>query len=205
MKHTVLLADDHPLLRRGLAELINAQPDLQVIGEVGRGDEVLTCAELARADLLVLDLSLPGLSGIEVLRRVRAALPKLKVVVLSMYAEEQYAPQVLSEGAGAFVSKSEPAEEFLRVIRHVIRHGRCVPEALALADIPDKPLHTRLSAREHQVFTLLYQGKTVSEIAAELDVAASTVSNQLAKIKEKLHARSVGEIVAYAHRAGLVD
>lgn len=204
MKHTILLADDHPLLRRGLAELINSQSDLAVVGEAHRGDEVLAHPELSRTDLLVLDLSLPGLSGIEVLRRVRQSHPKLRVVVLTMYAEEQYAPQVLSEGAAAFVSKSEPAEEFLRIVRHVLRHGRYVPEALALSSIPDKPLHTRLSAREHQVFTLLYQGKTVSEIAAELDVAASTVSNQLSKIKEKLHARTVGEIVAYAHRAGLV-
>lgn len=205
LKHSIFLADDHPLLRRGLAELINEQADLQVIGEAGRGDETLAAAELARTDLLVLDLSLPGMTGIEVLRRVRQTLPKLRVVVLTMYAEEQYAPQVLAEGAAAFVSKSAPSEELLRVIRHVLRHGRLVPESLSLAAIPDKPLHTRLSAREHQVFTLLYQGKTVSEIAAELDVAPSTVSNQLAKIKEKLHARSIGEIVAYAHRAGLVD
>lgn len=203
-KHTILLADDHPLLRRGLAELINAQSDLEVLGEVGRGDAVLDHPLIAKVDLLVLDLSLPGASGIEVLRRAHKSLPKMKVVVLTMYAEEQYAPQVLAEGAAAFVSKSEPAEEFLRIVRHVLRHGRYVPEALALKDIPEKPLHTRLSAREHQVFTLLYQGRTVSEIAAELDVAPSTVSNQLAKIKEKLHARSIGEIVAYAHRAGLV-
>ncbi|MBL8678728.1 MAG: response regulator transcription factor [Myxococcales bacterium] len=203
MKHAIFLADDHPLLRKGLCELINAQPDMTVVGEAARGDEVLA-RDLGHVSVLLLDLSLPGVSGLDVLRALHKHNPKLHVVVLTMYSEEQYAAQVLAEGAAAFVSKSAPPDDLLAILRHVLRHGRYLPESLALADVPDKPLHTRLSAREHQVFTLLYQGKTVSDIAVELAVAPSTVSNHLAKIKEKLHARTIGEIVAYAHRAGLV-
>jgi|LNFM01.2.fsa_nt_gb DNA-binding NarL/FixJ family response regulator len=203
MKRAVFLADDHPLLRKGLRELVNAQPDLQVVGEAGRGDEVLA-RDLSHVEVLLLDLSLPGASGLDVLRALRKYAPKLLIVVLTMYSEEQYAAQVLSEGAAAFVSKSAPPDDLLMILRHVLRHGRYVPDSLMQSSLPDKPLHTQLSAREHQVFTLLYQGKTVSDIAAELAVAPSTVSNHLAKIKEKLHARSIGEIVAYAHRAGLV-
>lgn len=205
MRSTIFLADDHPIVRHGLAQLINDQLDLCVIGEAATGDEVLASAECARADLLVLDLSLPGTKGVDVLRVLRKRLPKLKIVVLSMYPEEQYAPQLLAEGAAAYVSKALPPAEFLAIVRRVLRFGRAVPDELAKATSTGKPLHASLSAREYQVFTLLYQGKTISEIAAELGVSVSTASNHFHKVKEKLHARSVADVVAYAIRAGLVD
>lgn len=205
MRATIFIADDHPIVRHGLAQLINDQLDMQVIGEAATGDEALASKECARADLLVLDLSLPGTRGVDVLKTLRRTTPKLKIVVLSMYPEEQYAPQLLAEGAAAYVSKSLPPAQFLDVLRVVLRTGRYVSPAIERPVVADRPLHASLSAREYQVFTLLYQGKTVSEIAAELDISVSTTSNHLSKVKEKLHARSVGEIVAYAIRAGLVD
>ncbi len=210
MRHRVFLADDHPIVRHGLQQLLDNQLDLTVVGQAANGLDVLSEPHKESWDVLVLDLSLPGVSGVEVLRKLRAQHPKLKVVILSMYPEEQYATQMISEGASAYVSKSLPPEEFLSILRHVLRYGRYVSDAVPLDCKPKgkqeaKPLHTTLTAREYQVFTLIYQGKLVTEVAAVLAVSASTVSNHLARIKEKLAVHSVGEVVAYAHRAGLID
>lgn len=210
MRHRVFLADDHPIVRHGLQQLLDNQFDLTVVGQAENGLDVLSQPHKENWDVLVLDLSLPGVSGVEVLRKLRRDHPKLKVVILSMYPEEQYAAQMLAEGASAYVSKSLPPEEFLSILRHVLRFGRYVSEAVPLESKAKtagetKPLHSSLTAREYQVFTLIYQGKTVTEVAAELAVSASTVSNHLARIKEKLVVHSVGEVVAYAHRAGLID
>ncbi|MFO0626112.1 MAG: response regulator transcription factor [Polyangiales bacterium] len=144
------------------------------------------------------------MSGMEVLRRVRAETPSLRVLVLSMYAEEQYAPRLLAEGAAGYVSKDDPPAEVLAAIR-AVAGGRVWFSAELLARAgkggPDVP-HERLSAREYQVFTLLAAGRSVSEIAAELNVTGSTVSNHVAKVREKLGARTNGEVIRYAHRAG---
>lgn len=206
----IFIADDHPIVREGLRKLIEEQPDMQVVGEASDGRQVLQQAAGARWDLLILDLSLPRVNGIEVLRRLRVDMPALRVVVLSMYPEDQYALRMIEEGAVAYLSKTLPSEELLPALRAAACGAtllsRNVTEQLQLQKGRDRggPPHAALSAREHQVFTLLFQGRLVSEIAAELDISGSTVSNHVAHIKEKLGARSIGEIVGYAHRAGLL-
>lgn len=205
----VFLADDHSIVREGLRKLIEQDGDMTVVGEAADGRAVLSAPSRESWDLLVLDLSLPKVGGVEVLRRLREELPRLKTVVLSMYPEDQYGLRLLKEGAAAYISKDTDSAELVRAIRVVAAGGTYLSEGLAQqmrlggAARAEAP-HTTLSAREHQVFTLLFQGRAVSDIAAELALSVSTVSNHVARIKEKLGARTIAEIVTYAHRAGLV-
>ena len=204
----VFLADDHALVRLGLRQLLEREADVEVVGEAEDGRRVLQADGQDDWDVLVLDVSLPRVGGIEVLRRLRAERPRLRIIMLSMYPEDQYASRMVALGAAAYLAKDRRPDEVLAAIR-AVHAGRPWPTAAAAPAAPldvseDRAPHARLTAREYQVFTLLFQGSTVSEIAAELDLRASTVSNHVAHIKEKLGARSVAEIVGYAHRAGLV-
>lgn len=205
----IFLADDHAIVRQGLRRLIEQQADMIVVGEAGDGRAVLLAEGRETWDLLILDLSLPKVNGMEVMQRLRAELPRLRIVVLSMYPEDQYGLRLIQQGAAAYLSKDLDATDLLQALRVVAAGGTYLSPGLTeqiRRSGPEggRPPHTQLTAREHQVFTLLFQGRTVSEIAAELDLSASTVSNHVAKIKDKLGARSIGEIVSYAHRAGLV-
>jgi DNA-binding NarL/FixJ family response regulator len=202
----IFLADDHPLVRQGLRRAIEAQPDMSVVGEASDGWQVLQAENRDAWDVLVLDLSLPRISGMEVLRRLRIELPNLPILVLSMYSEEQYASRLLAEGAAGYLSKDQDPAEVLAAIRTVAA-GRTSFSSEVLSQLrrgqPERP-HERLSAREFQVFMQLIAGRSVSDIASELNVSGSTVSNHVMKIREKLGARTVGEIIRYAHQVGLL-
>jgi len=206
----VFIADDHAIVRHGLRELLTSTNDMRVVGECTDGRQLLNQAATLDCDVLVLDLSLPRVSGPEVLRRLRQLRPTLPVLVLTMYPEDQYAVALLRNGASAYLCKDRPSHELLEAIRRVAAGRTYFTETIAqqLITTPgadEGPPHAKLSAREHQVFTLIIQGRTSSEIAAELDLTAGTVSNHLAKIKDKLGAHSVAEVVRYAYRAGLID
>lgn len=205
----VFLVDDHAVLRAGLSAMLESTGEMKVVGQAGDGNEALNAEALLTCDVLVLDFSLPRISGSEVLRRVRARRPELPVLVLSMYPEDQLGLQVLRDGASAYLSKSRSPEELLSAIRRIARGGTYLTDTLAAqaAQGPrDKEAapHAQLSPREHQVFMLLLQGRTASDIAAELDLHSSTVSNNIRRIKEKLRVQTQGEIVAYGHRFGLI-
>ena len=203
----VFIADDHAIVRHGLRQLIETQPDMAVVGEASDGRQVLLAEGKQDWDILLLDLSLPRVNGIEVLRRLRGEQPSLRVVALSMYPEEQYADRLLGEGAVAYLSKEQSPQELLAVLRQVARGGGPARRAAAQparAEGAAAP-HEALSAREYQIFTLILQNRRVTEIAAELDLSVSTVSNHLTHVKEKLGVRSVGEIISYGHRVGLIS
>ncbi|MFO0552523.1 MAG: response regulator transcription factor [Polyangiaceae bacterium] len=206
----VFIADDHAIVRQGLRNIIEAAGDMQVVGEAADGHALLARSTAADEwDVLILDLSLPKVSGIAALERLRVSHPKLAIVVLSMYGEEQYGASALKAGAAAYLSKDRSGDELLAAIRKVAKGGRYVTETvadqLAAGATGDKLPHERLTAREYQVFLLLVHGRTVSEVAAELDVTAGTVSGHLMKVKEKLGAKSVPEILRYAARVGLIE
>jgi DNA-binding NarL/FixJ family response regulator len=206
----VFIADDHAIVRHGLRQLIGGADDMRVVGEARDGRELLTAVETDASDVLVLDLSMPKVSGLEVLKRLQETKPKLKVVVLSMYAEEQYALPVMRAGAAAYLSKDRPGEELMAAIRRVARGGTYLTETVAdqvlrASSRSEKPPHESLTAREYQIFTLIIHGRSVSEIAAELDLTAGTVSGHLQKVKTKLGSPSIAEIVSYAHRMGIID
>jgi DNA-binding NarL/FixJ family response regulator len=206
----VFIADDHAIVRHGLRELVASTPDMKVVGEASDGRQLLNAAPTLDCDVVILDLSLPKVNGPEVLKRIKEMRPSLNILVLTMYPEDQYAVALLRNGASAYLCKDRPSTELLEAIRRVAAGGTYFTETLAQRlvasdDKKDAPPHAALTAREHQVFTLLIQGRTGAEIAAELDLTAGTVSNHVAKIKEKLGAHSLAEIVRYAYRAGLID
>ncbi|WP_437852334.1 response regulator [Sorangium sp. So ce363] len=206
----VFIADDHAIVRHGLRQLVEGASDMRLVGEASDGRELLAAAEAGAWDVLVLDLSLPKVSGLEAMRRLRAARPKLAIVVLSMYAEEQYAVPAMRAGAAAYLSKDRSGDELLDAIRRAARGGTYLTgtvaeQVLRGAARAEKLPHETLTAREYQIFTLIIHGRTVSEIAAELDLTAGTVSGHLQKIKAKLGAHSVADVVSYAHRMGIID
>jgi two-component system invasion response regulator UvrY len=206
----VFIADDHAIVRHGLRQLIDGSGDMELTGEASDGRQLLTAAETETWDVLVLDLSLPKVSGLEALKRLKESRPKLAVVVLSMYAEEQYALPVMRAGAAAYLSKDRPGEELLAAIRKAARGGTYMTETMAdqvfrSPQKGEKLPHETLTAREYQIFTLVVHGSTVTEIAVELNLTPGTVSGHLQRVKTKLAAHSVAEIVSYAHRMGFVD
>lgn len=208
----VFLADDHEIVLGGLQRLMAESGDIEVVGTATDGRRALQRAlrEGFAWDVMVLDLSLPRVAGAEVLRRVKAQRPGARVIVLSMYPEEQYASHLLASGADAYISKASPPERLLEAVRAVASGARWTSPTVAKRlqeSGPDAPAlpHRRLSSREHQVFTLLIEGQRVTDIAAQLDLNTSTVSNHVASIKAKLDVQSVAEIITYAHRAGLID
>lgn len=200
----VFVADDHAVVRCGVTLLLREMGDIEVVGEAEDGRQVLNSPLLAACDVLLLDLSLPRVSGPEVLRRVKAEHPALAVVVLSMHPEDQFARRALADGASAYVSKARPPADIVAAIR---RAASGVSDAMpGSAAAPDEaPPHTRLTRREHQIFLRLVQGCPVVDIAAELDLNACTVSNHLANVRRKLGLGSVAELVRYAMAEGLIE
>lgn len=204
----VFLADDHDIVRTGLSALIDARPDMRVVGQASTGADTLALLARLSVDVLVLDLSLPDVSGVEMIEQIGALAAAPEIVVLTMYPEDQLALALMKAGASAYLNKSRPSSEVLEAIARVGRGGRYLTNTLtALANESGSPQtmpHARLSAREYQAFMLLIGGKSVSETACAMEISPSTASTYVAKIKEKLGAESVAEIVRYAHRVGLL-
>lgn len=204
----LLIIDDHPIFRRGVVGLLEGADGLCVVAEADDGLRALRVANEVVWDVALLDVSLPRLGGIEVLRRLARSFPERKILMLSQFPEDQFAVRVMREGAAGYIAKTGPPELLLDAIRRVAA-GREVRPSVESAIVRGSGAtalmpHETLTPREHQVFTLIASGRSVTEVAAELNVAASTVSNHLLHIKEKLQATTLGAIVAYAHRVGLV-
>jgi len=206
----VMLCDDHEVVREGIAGIVNRQADMRVVAESGDAAEIQRFAADISCDVLVLDLGLPGTEGTTLLAKVRERTPDLHVVVLSMQSEGPVALHCLDLGASAFLSKERSPAELLEAVRCAARGERYITERLAAlaADrargcASDAP-HTRLSAREYQVFCLVIRGTPPSQIADELNLSRPTVSNHIHSVKQKLGAATNGEVVLYAHRAGLL-
>ena len=201
----ICVADDHAVVREGLRRIIDTQADLEVAMEVEDTRGVLDAVREGNFDVLLLDLSLPGGGGLEVLGQVRTFAPELPVVVLSMHSEERFGPRVLRAGAKAFIGKSRPAQLVLDAIRRAHQGLRTVTDVVAdrLLD-PDAEDVGALSEREFQILQLLANGMTTGSIAQALCLSASTVSTHLGKIKQKLKVDSTSDLVAFAWRHGLV-
>jgi two-component system invasion response regulator UvrY len=206
----VLIADDHPIVRRGLKQIVAEQPDLDVVADTGDGREIVPLVEAHPLDVVVLDLSLPGLSGLEVLSQLRQRYPRLPVLVLSGYPEGDFAFRALKAGAAGYLNKEAAPEELTGAIRRVVSGKKYVSPKLAemLADSLERgegPPHAALSDREYQVFRLIASGKTVSEIAAEIALSVKTVSTYRTRILEKMSMRTNAELTYYAVRNRLVE
>jgi len=207
----VVIADDHTILREGLKQLLQSAPDLSVVGEAGDGHEVLARVRGMDFDVLLLDMSMPGRSGMELIRQVKAERPKLRVLVLSMHEEHQYAVRAIRAGAAGYLTKESAALELVAAIRKVAGGGAFisaeVAEQLALSSMPraEGPPHTLLSDREYQVFRRLVAGAAVTQIAGDLSLSVKTVSTHKARLMEKLGVANQAELIHYALKHRLSD
>jgi DNA-binding NarL/FixJ family response regulator len=205
----VVIADDHTILREGLRQLLESADDIRVVAEAADGHQVLSCVRGDEFDVLILDMSMPGKSGIELIKQVKAERPKLRVLVLSMHEEEQYAVRAIKAGASGYVTKDSAGTQLLTAIRKVAGGGAFisaeVAEQLALGAMPNAegPPHARLSDREFEVFQLLVDGASVTEIAARLNLSGKTVSTHKARLMEKLGVANQADLVRYALRHNL--
>jgi DNA-binding NarL/FixJ family response regulator len=206
----VLIADDHAIVRRGLREIIAEQADMTVSGEAEDGAAVLRLLRNVTCDVVVLDLSLPDRSGLEVLGELKEQRPRLPVLVLSVHSEEEFAVRVLEAGAAGYLNKGCAAQELVGAVRKVHGGGRHVSGLLAerlaraLAGGAEGLPHEGLSPREYQVLCLLGSGKRVTEVAEALSLSVKTVTTYRARLLEKMGLRSNAELTAYAFRHGLV-
>jgi DNA-binding NarL/FixJ family response regulator len=207
----VLLADDHAIVRAGLKELLTATGDITVVGEATNGQEVLAAVREGGFDVLVLDMSMPGRSGIELIKLVKAEQPKLRVLVLSMHSEQQYAVRAVKAGASGYLTKESAADELVAAIHRVAGGGAYITPETAERLVLDSssgaqgPVHSRLSDREFEVFRMIVAGRSVTDIAAELKLSVKTISTHKARILEKMEFSSQAELVRYAVEHGLVD
>lgn len=207
----ILIADDHAIVRDGLRRILQGAPGLEVAGEAVNGDEVMERVRAGGFDLLLLDMSMPGKSGIELIKWAKSTRPELAVLVLSMHQEEQYAVRAIRAGAAGYVTKESASTLLVAAIRKVAEGGLYissgVAEQLALTLRPQTPglPHQSLSDREYEVFDLLVSGATVSDIAARLHLSGKTVSTHKARILEKMGMDSVADLVRYAMAHKLSD
>lgn len=207
----VLIADDHAIVRKGLRQIITEGAGPASIDEAGNGREVLDSVGRGVYDVLLLDISMPDLNGLDVLKQVKAERPGLAVIILSMHPEEQYAVRALRAGAAAYLTKESAPEELLTAVRKAVQGKRYVSASLAeklaayIEDNTGRPLHHSLSDREFQVLCLIASGKTVGEVAEQLSLSVKTISTYRTRILEKLCLRNNAELTFYAIQNHLVE
>lgn len=206
----VLFVEDHAIVREGLKQILADTTDMIVADEAGDGEESLEKVRRGEFDIVVLDISMPGRSGLEILKELKAIRPDLPVLILSMYPEELYAIRAFKCGASGYLSKESAPTELIIAIRKVSGGGKYISPALAenlavnLGDDNGKPLHAKLSEREYQILCMIASGKTGKEIASELNLSAKTVSTYRARVLEKMGMHSNAELTHYALQNGLV-
>jgi DNA-binding NarL/FixJ family response regulator len=207
----VVIADDHTIVRKGLKDLIGETSDIAVVAEAGDAPETLESIRRCVWDVLMLDLTMPGRSGLELLREVKIAFPKLPVLVLSMHPEDQFAVRALKAGASGYLTKSSAPSEFIVAIRKVYAGRKYISPALAeslaagLGIGTDQSLHANLSDRELQVLQLIAAGKKGKEIAEQLLLSAKTVNTYRTRILDKMQMKSDVQLIRYAIEYGLVE
>jgi DNA-binding NarL/FixJ family response regulator len=206
----ILIADDHAIVRAGLKQFIAGDGDLQVAGEAGSGAEAVDLVRNGEFDVVLLDIRMPDGSGIDTLRKLKLLRPELPVLMLSGFAEEQYALNLLRAGAAGYVTKEAAPTELVKAIRTVVLGRKYVGPELAqilaagVTSETDKPLHAQLSQREFQIFCRLAAGESVTRIANELLISVKTVSTYRARILEKMNLGSNADMTYYAIKNGLI-
>jgi DNA-binding NarL/FixJ family response regulator len=207
---SVFIADDHAIVRQGLKQILSDTTDIRLAGEATTGQETLRLVRDGNCDVLVLDLNMPGISGLDILVVLKQEQPDLPVLVLSIHAEDQYAVRCMRAGAAGYLTKESAPEELVKAIRQVVAGGKYVSRGLAetlarrLNETSDRPRHDTLSDREFQVLQLMGAGKSLTEIAAALSLSVKTVSTYRARMLEKLALKSSAEIIQYAIQNRLV-
>ncbi|HZH44387.1 MAG TPA: response regulator transcription factor [Lysobacter sp.] len=209
----VLIADDHTLVRESLVGVLEAAGDIEVVAQAGDGIETLEKAETSHPDVIVVDLSMPRLNGIEVVRRLQERIPQARVLVLTMHQEEEYVLRVVRAGASGYLVKDSPTSELVTAVRSLHagnayfgpQAARTLAEQLQHPERDSADPYGTLTAREREVFHLIADGLTTKEIARKLDISVKTAENHRARVLDKLHMRNTAELVRYAVRRGLVS
>jgi len=195
----VLLADDHKIVRDGLKRILASTADLEVAAEAADGDALLQLVKAGDYDIAVIDMSMPGLAGPALIKRLKSEKPKLRILVLSMHDEQQYAARVLKAGASGYLNKDSAAEQLVGAIRKIAAGGVHIGEAAAASLVAaEKAPHEALSDREFEVLKLLVEGLGPTEIGERLHLSVKTVSTHKTRILEKLNLGSTAELVRYA-------
>jgi len=207
----LLIADDHAIFREGLKHILEDHPDILVADEAGNGQEVLDYIWKNEYDMILLDIGMPGMPALEVLKQVKNERPRLPVLVLSMYPEDQYAVRFIRAGASGYLTKESAPEELITAIRKITAGRKYITSSVAekLADEvnPDaeKPAHHALSDREFEVFRLIASGKTVKQIADDLFLSMKTISTYRSRILEKMKMKTNAELMHYALKHHMLD
>ena len=207
----ILIADDHTLFRKGLQHILSEYPDPVVTDEASNGQEVLDKIWHNDYDMVLLDITMPGMTGLEALKQLKNDRPKLPVLVLSMHPEEQYAVRVIRAGASGYLRKESAPDELITAIQRISAGRKYITSSLAerLADDVEpaagKPLHDTLSDREFEVFRMIAEGKTITQIAEALFLNARTISTYRSRILEKMQMKTNAELIHYAIKHQILD
>lgn len=210
-KFNVLLADDHKIVRHGLKKILEDEFSDVIVGEASRDTEILEQLNKSSWDIVILDINMPGKSGLEILKDIKASYPNLPVLILSMYPEEQFALRVMKSGASGYLRKDSAPEELVDAVKEILEGRKYISPTVMniLSDVVNKDrsieLSELLSDREYEIFMLIAQGKTVSEIAEILSLSVKTVSTHRTHILEKTKLKNNADIVMYAVRNKLLQ
>ena len=207
----ILIADDHTLMREGLKQILATAGDMVVAGEASDGFQTLERVRDGQWDLLLLDMSMPGRSGIDLIKQIKSERPKLPILVLSMHKEEEYAVRSIRAGASGYLCKDSASQQLLSAIRAVAKGGRFISAdvatdlAFSLILRDDRPLHAALSDREFLIFRRIANGEAITDIASELNLSAKTVSTYKTRVLQKMQMTKVTELIRYGLKHGLLE
>lgn len=205
----ILIADDHAVVRRGIKQILADEPDINILGEASNADQIMEQLKDVKWDLIILDITMPGKSGLDALIEIKQKSPDIKVLILSMHPEEEIAMSAIKSGSDGYLNKDSVPSELIRAIRKVLQGGKYISTSLAETiilsfDKPDKEPHRNLSEREYQVLCLLASGNTLMQIADKLSLSVKTVSTYRSRILEKMNLKSNVELTHYAIKHKLV-
>ena len=207
----ILIADDHPLVREGLKKILKEESDMEVQCEARNTQEILQLLQQHSLDAVVMDISMPGKSGLDILGEIKHRFPRLPVLFLSMHPEDRFAVRAIRLGAAGYLTKESAPRELVRAIRKVVQGGKYITQAVAeklaleVQSPGEKPLHESLSDREFQIMCLIASGRSVKEIASELSLSGHTVNTYRTRVLEKMSMKSNVDLTQYAIRNRLVD
>ncbi len=209
-KKKILVADDHAVVRKGIRHILSETTDMIVAGEAANGYEVNEKVENEEFDVVLLDISLPGKNGIETLKEIKRKKPKLPVLILSIYPEDQYALRALKAGASGYLTKDSAPEELIEALKKILRGGKYISSTLTdelfleISSNYKGPLHNKLSDRELEVLCLLARGKPIKQIAHDLNLSAKTISTYRTRIMQKMAMNNNAELIRYAFEHVLI-
>ncbi|MCF8721211.1 response regulator [Nitrospina gracilis] len=208
-KIRIMIADDHPLFRRGLKNAFSETPDIEIVAEADNGNDVVDRIRDQDLNLVILDISMPGKDGLEVVKQIKTEYPKLPILIMSVYPENQYAVRFIKAGAAGYLTKESALDTLLHAVRKVSQGGKFaspeITERLAFDFLEtNKPLHETLSDREYQVFLMIARGKSLTEIANELSLSVKTISTHRSRILEKMKMKKNAELIHYAINYSLI-